>query len=103
MISQVFIVNHEKNYFEEAYFSLEKQLVTERLKLQIHHSVFESSNRSCWSLKVLGCTFREGMWAFLLAYTQYVGELVTLYTTLISLKAEPIISNEPFTPVFTAS
>ena len=102
----MFIVNHEFNYFEEAYFSLEKQLVTERLKLQIHHSVFESSNRSCWSLKVLGCTFREGMWAFLLAYTQCVGELVThilLYTTLISLKAEPIIFNEPFTPVFTAS
>lgn len=60
MVSQVFHVNREVNRYQEAYFSMERPLVAERLKLKIHNSVFEKSNRSCWNLKVLGCTFREG-------------------------------------------
>ena len=58
----MFHVDHEVNNFQEAYFSLERQVVAERLILKIHHSIHESSNRSCWSLKVLGCTFKEGTW-----------------------------------------
>lgn len=62
MVPQVFHVNQEVNRYQEAYFSLEQPLVAERLKLKIHNSIsiFEKSNRSCWNLKVLGCTFREG-------------------------------------------
>ncbi|CAI8006111.1 hypothetical protein GBAR_LOCUS4561, partial [Geodia barretti] len=59
--SQVFTVQHNGNLFDGAYFSLERQLVAERLRLDIRHSIFDSSNRSCWILRILGCTFREAM------------------------------------------
>ena len=49
------------NFFPDEYFSLEQQLVAQRIRLDIHQSVFDISNRSCWSLMLLGCTFKEGM------------------------------------------
>ena len=61
MPSQVFTVQYNGNLLDGAYFTLERQLVAERLRLDIRHSVFDSSNRSCWILRILGCTFREGM------------------------------------------
>ena len=61
-IMQVFHVNQQRIFFHEAYFSLERPLVAQRLQLNIHNSVFESSNRSCWTLKLLGCTFSEGIY-----------------------------------------
>ena len=60
MFPQIFNVDHSVNTLQEAYFSLERPLVAQKLKLNIRHSVFESSNRSCWNLKVLGCTFKQG-------------------------------------------
>lgn len=60
MVSQVFHVNEEVHQHQGAYFTMERPLVAERLKLKIHNSVFDKGNRSCWDLKVLGCTFREG-------------------------------------------
>ena len=46
---------------QSTYISLERQLVTQRLMLNIHSSVFEDSNRSCWKLRILGCTLQEGI------------------------------------------
>ena len=57
-LQQVFRV-HQTTVFE-AYFTLEQPLVAQMLKLNVEHSVSEESNRSCWNLKILGCTLREG-------------------------------------------
>lgn len=54
-------MSHEEHLVQDSYFTLEQPLVVQRLKLNIHHSILEESNRSCWSLKVLGCTFRQGV------------------------------------------